>query len=392
MIPLLNARIPIRAAANVAEALAAGYLGGAGEWVGRFEAMLAARLGCDPACLVTTNSCTAAIELALHLAGVAGGRVVTTPMSFVATTTAIYRSGARPLWADVAPWSCQVDAEAVRRLVLDRAARHHRDLSARDVRAIMVVAWAGFCPDLRALDDVAWPSRRPLILDAAQALGAEFNGQPIHRFADFACYSFAPTKHLTTGDGGALVCRDPEMAERARRLAWFGLRRKLAPGERFASDQDIPEAGFKFHMNSLAAALGVAGLDGLEQALHRARENAALYRRAFAGRVLDEEEGRDRRASPYTYTIFVEDPARFTDHMAERGVHVGRPHRRNDANAFAAADRSPLPQTDVVDRHYVSIPVGWWVTQQDAEHIADAVLAYPGHLRRDEPLARAEAR
>lgn len=367
MIPLLSARIPPTAADAVKGVLDSGYVGGGSPLVGRFEGGLAAALGVPAERVVTMNSGTAALALALRLVGVDGARVVTTPMTFIATTTAIYEAGGRPIWADVVPGTCQIDAADVA-------------IQARPVHAeaIMAVAWAGCLPDLVALRAVADARDRPLVLDAAQAFGACYAGRPAHEYADFTIYSFAPTKHLTTGDGGALVCRDAAEAKRARRLAWFGMRRELREGERFASDQDIPEAGFKAHMNALAAALGIEGLREAARTLDACRANAAIYREVLLGRVLVEPLLGPQVPSPYTFTIFVDDPPRFTSYMESKGVQAAQPHRRNDTNAFIGIHRRDLPCTDFAQRHYVSLPVGWWIDPPAVHRIAEAVLTYPG--------------
>lgn len=372
MIPLLKARIPDGAEQAVAEVLRSGYVGGAGKCVAEFERRLAEVLGVsDPACVVTTNSGTSAIFLALYLMRAPGWRVVTTPMTFVATTTAIYQAGMRPLWADVVPWSCQADAARVAQR-LDES---------KQVAAAIAVAWGGFLPDLRSIQAACVAHGVPLLIDAAQAFGARLAGRPLHEFADYVAYSFAPVKLLTTGDGGALVCRNRCQADHARRLAWFGMRRDVRPPERWPSDQNIGEWGFKMHMNNLTAALGLAGLDGVDEALARCRRNVEAYQCTFSHRLRHEVVLADSDPSPYTYTVFVRDVPDFVSYMEARGVVVGQPHRRNDANDFAADERRMLPQTDTVQRHYCSIPVGWWLTERDLYHIVQAVLDYPGLVR-----------
>ncbi|MDP3767930.1 MAG: DegT/DnrJ/EryC1/StrS family aminotransferase, partial [Dehalococcoidia bacterium] len=152
-------------------------------------------------------------------------------------------------------------------------------------------------------------------------------------------------------------------------LAWFGMDRS---GPR---DQEIEAPGFKLHMNAIAAAMGLAGLEGLDDALAACRRNATIYRGALGGR--DVLEG----ASPWTWTVFVENPADFIAYMHGHGVTVGQPHRRNDANDFAASTRRSLPGVDFAQAHYCSIPVGWWVDAAEAARIAGLVSAFPGLLR-----------
>lgn len=368
MIPLLNARIPAIAKEAIGRVLDSGYVGGGSNVVRQFEEAAAAALKVDnPECVVSTNSCTSALELALHVAGVRDKYVVTTPMTFQATTTAILRAGAKPLWADVLPNSCLMDHDDTRNKV---------KANGDTVAAVMSVAWAGWSPNLPNIGLAA--GELPLIIDAAQAFGAELEGRPIHKYAEFTCYSFAPTKHITTGDGGLVVCMDIKDAERIRKLAWFGMRRKLEPGERVSSDQDIAEAGWKAHMNSMSAAMGLAGLEDIYDVLETCRRNARIFSDRLWGRVkTDSAIGLVRQTpSPYTYTIFVDDPGAFTDHMTQRGVAVGQPHRRNDAYSFVREHKMSLPWTEYAQQHYVSLPVGWWVSTDDVNKIADEVLAY----------------
>lgn len=356
MIPLLAARISPGALDFVAEVLASGYVGH-GTVVADFKDELAAWLMCDADRLVLTNSCTSALYLAVLLAG--AHRIVTTPMTFIATAAAICHAGAVPVWVDCEPHSCQMSVQ----LAVD----------SRRPRPVLAVAWAGWSPRLDALRETTFRYSAPVILDAAQALGAQYEGRPIHAWADFTAYSFSSTKHLTTGDGGALICPDAETAARAERMAWFGMRRWRKEGERVAVDQDVTEIGFKFHMNNLDAAVGLAGLTDLDAALARCRANAEFYRsRLPLGAPQNETP------SPWVQTLFVDDPRAFMDHAASCGVEAGQPHRRVDANSFDGSRGIQLPNVDWAQAHYVCVPVGWWVTDDDRQAILDAIQSYPG--------------
>ena len=368
MIPLLQARVDPAAATMVAETLASGYIN-VRERVAAFEHELAQYLGAGE--VVCVNSCTSALVLALRLAGCAGGNVITTPMTFVATTTAIYQVGARPLWADVGELSCQIDALSVSDLL-----RRDHD---RRVAAVVAVAWGGALPGLGALADVCRDYDRPLILDAAQAIGASYQGRPLTEVADFVCYSFAPTKHLTCGDGGALICRSVGETALARRMSWFGMRRWTEGSERVPSDQQIPTWGYKFNMNEIAASIGLANLRSLPAALDRSRAIASRFEREFP------LERRLRTGStPWFFTLFVEDVTAFIEHAKANGVAAGQPHRRNDTYAFATADCSSprwLSNVEFAQAHYVAVPVGWWLSDADVDRVVAMVRAFPGWVR-----------
>ena len=352
MIPLLAARVPPCAADYVTEVLESGYVGH-GKVVAEFKIELAAWLRCDPDRLVLTNSCTSALYLAVLATG--HRRILTTPMTFIATAAAIYHAGAVPVWMDCTPHSCQMEPVV------------------HPTTAVLAVSWGGWCPPLDALSVYTKSAGVPLILDAAQALGAQFGGLPIHIKADFTAYSFSPTKHLTTGDGGALVCPTAKTAAWIERAAWFGMRRWRQADERVAVDQDVTEIGFKFHMNNLDAALGLAGLVDLDLALARCRANAEFYRERLSLPAPQNEI-----PSPWVQTLFVDDPRAFMVWAATRGVEAGQPHRRIDANSFEGDRTFRLPNVDWAQKHYVCVPVGWWVTDEDRQVILEAILSYSG--------------
>lgn len=374
MIPLLTARVPPAAERHVLDVLRSGYVGRKGPQVTAFEERLADLLRVnDPRRIVTTNSGTSALVIALRCANVAGGHVLTSPMSFVATATAIVQAGAQPVWVDVESQALQMSSEA-----LSDTLNRMETLGLRPT-AILPVAWAGFLPRMEDFTNRAEEYNLPVILDAAQALGAEYGGFGLHEVADYVVYSFAPTKHLTTGDGGALVCPDVVTADRARRLAWFG----LDPMAGRPSDRDVPEAGFKAHMNNLAAALGCAGLEDIDGVLGTCRGNAEFYRAEFqdlhsgSTPVRYEPWIEGTTPAPYTFTLFTPWPEGLISALAAYGIEAGRPHHRNDVYSFAVGSGClKLKALDNLHPQYVSIPVGWWVGAAERRQIADAVKVY----------------
>lgn len=366
MIPLFNARIPTHAEKSVASVLASEYIGAGSPVVVEFQEALAEYLDVDPQRVVLTNSCTAALTLALEVSEVRGSYVATTPMTFIATTAAIKHAQATPVWIDVEEQSCQMSARSAGERVQT------------GVSALLAVAWAGWLPDLSALRDVARQAGIPFILDAAQTFGAgDFH---LHDWADFVCYSFGPTKALTCGDGGAVICPDVRTADWIRRQTWYGMTR--SHGLPNATEQEIRDLGFKCEMNALAAALGLAGFLGLDSALFRARDNACRYDESlFCKSLLLRSWGGE--PNPYFYTLMVDDPSKFIAYMRDRDIEAGRPHRRNDCYAFNSVWplRYEVPNVDFADAHYAAIPVGWWLSDDDVTCIIKAVLAYPGDRR-----------
>ena len=349
MIPLFKVSMADDAASRVADVLASGYIG-QGEQVERFEAALQQLLG-TPAPPLTVNSCTSAIDLALHLIGLRpGDEVITTPVTCTATNSPIVTRGATPVWADVDPLTGLIDPTDVSRKLTPRT------------RAILAVDWGGALCDYAALK--TWGI--PVIQDAAHSLGAGIGG-------DYVCWSFQAIKHLTTGDGGALWC-PPHDLERARLLRWYGLDRRSKAD--FRCEQNIQEVGYKYHMSDIDAAIGLANIGHVRELIAAHVRNAGYYDHHLDGHVV--KMPWDVTSSWWLYTLLVEDRADFIAHMAERGIASSPVHARNDTHAAFHFPNGPLPGVDVFASRNVAIPVGWWLSAADRRHVIEAVRAWTG--------------
>lgn len=321
--------------------------------------------------LILVNSCTSALTLALKLAGVGSGNdVVSTPMTCVATNTPIIASGARIVWADVDPAHGMLTAASI-----DAAITPH-------TKAVMVVAWAGNPPDLQEIRRVCYNRGVPLILDAAHAFGATINQQPIHEWADYTCYSFQAIKHFTTGDGGALVCKSVNDHQRSKSLKWFGLDRDKAKdaqgnwkGQQW--DVDIIEPGFKFNMNNVAAAIGLAQLPHISSIVHKHRSNAALYEKLLTNcQPIEKNRSLGGESSHWVYSVrIVPERCKLTrdellKHLNDRGVMAGVVHVPNDTYTCFKRFKKDLPGVRKFAAEQFSLPCGWWLDENDIEHIA----------------------
>lgn len=343
---------------------------GQGPVVDRFEAQFR-RYVEAPRDVLTTNSCTSALDLALHLAGVgAGDEVITTPQTCTATTGVIVNRGAVPVWADVDPLTGLIDPASVARLVTPKT------------RAVMAVDWAGRPCDCTALRTAA--GGLPVIQDAAHRGPTPLGDN----YGDYVAWSFQAIKFLSTPDGGALLCPYDLTTERARLLRWFGLDRRSSADFRCA--QDITEAGFKYHMNDVTAAIALANLPAARMAVRTQRARAERYCRVF--RSLDaaiDVPSYYETCDYWLFTILVDDRDGFEAHLRARGVATSQVHARNDGHtAFRLANgrataRVDLPGLDAFAARQVSIPVGWWMTEQDEATVIDAVVTWAqAHARR----------
>ncbi len=245
-----------------------------GPRIPEFETGLRALTGARDA--VAFSSGTAALHGAMAAAGLGpGDEIITSPLTFVATANAALYVGAEPCFADVDPDTLLIDPDHV------AAARTAR------TRAIVPVDYAGQPADHDALRAVAaaGPGRPPLIIaDACHSLGATDGGRPVGRLADLTVLSFHPAKLLTTGEGGAVLTDDDDMADRLRRFRNHGIATELRA--RTDWTYAMVELGYNYRLTDIGAALGIAQLGRLEAFLARRRALAARYLERLAGHPL----------------------------------------------------------------------------------------------------------
>jgi dTDP-4-amino-4,6-dideoxygalactose transaminase len=261
------------------EALHSGWLT-RGPRTQRFEQEFAGRVGAPHA--LGTNSCTAALHLALAAAGVGPGDEVIVPaLTFASSANVVVHCGATPVFADVLPDTHTIDPEHAARLISPRT------------RALIVVHFAGIPVRLDALHRLADQHGLFIVEDCAHAIEAEYQGQPVGVASGsatrFAAYSFYSTKNLITGEGGMLACRNEDDRRRAAVLGLHGMsadawqRYAGAGGDGGFRLYDIIAAGFKYNMYDLQAALGLVQLHKLDENWERRRRLVQRYDTLVAG-------------------------------------------------------------------------------------------------------------
>ncbi|MFF1732640.1 DegT/DnrJ/EryC1/StrS family aminotransferase [Streptomyces sp. NPDC058247] len=366
MIPLFKVAMSEKASALVGEVLDSGYIG-QGAKVDEFERALAERL--DNPRILTVNSATSGLHLALHLVATESGRdgeVLATALTCTATNWPILANGMRIRWVDTDPATLNVDLDDLARKITPAT------------RAIVLVHWGGYPVDLDRLNRVLDQAERVhgvrprVIEDCADAWGSTYQGVPLGGHGNISVYSFQAIKHLTTGDGGLIVLPDDELLHRARMLRWYGIDRD-GGGARFKND--IPEYGFKFNMNDINAAIGLANLETVDGIVARHRENAAFYDGELAGvgGIELTERATDRNPSFWYYSLKVDDRDAFVRRMKEAGIATSEVHERNDVYGATKDCKAVLPGLDSVAGRHIAIPVGWWVSDDDRTHIAQTV-------------------
>ena len=364
MIPLFKPFMPASVVQPLTETLLSGWIG-EGPRVKEFEALLAAYLEIDKSRVLTVNSGTSALQLALRLANVGpGDEVISTPMTCAATNEPITLAGARVHWADIDPLTGNISAQSIAQAINEKT------------KAIMIVHWGGYPCDLEEINKLADAKGIPVIEDAAHALGSVYHGQKIGAHSAFVCYSFQAIKTITTVDGGLVVCRDPNDAHRGRKLRWFSIDRD-APKTQVIWEYDIEEPGYKFHMNDVSATIGIEQMKYLSGVLDCQREHAARYYdelKAVSGLTLMRRQ-EDRQSSYWLMTVLVERRDQFAQMLQDNGIASSIVHVRNDRYSVfkEAAKVNSLEGVDEFSKKMLCIPVGYWLNDDDMQHIIQVI-------------------
>jgi len=246
-------------AAAVAEVIASGWIA-QGPRVAAFEQVVRSRVGA--AYGVAVSSGTAALHLSLLALSVGPGDEVVAPsLSFIATANAIRHAGAVPVFADVCEQTQNLTAHTIEQVLTPRT------------KAVILVHQGGTPADIGAVRKLCEPRGISIVEDAACALGSVYEGRPIGCHSDLVVFSFHPRKVITTGEGGMIMTRSGEFAERMRRLREHAM--SVSAADRHSASKVIiesyAETGFNYRMSDLQAAVGLVQVTRLDAILARRR-------------------------------------------------------------------------------------------------------------------------
>lgn len=377
MIELFNVMMSPSVEHEVPHTLYSGYIG-EGEKVKEFEWELACAFRWEN--VLTVNSCTSALQLALHLIKDLDDRseVLLPPLSCFATVSSVLQAGLKPRWVDIDPQTLVMDLSDL-----------ERKLNAQ-TKAVMPVHFAGMPIDLIRLEfmmdkhEATYGYRPYVIEDCAQSLGSQYGGHwvgsrcPLNNH--ICCFSFQAVKFLTSGDGGAIVLPNRELYERAKLLRWYGLSRDAPIGI-----QDVHESGFKYHMNNISATIGLENLKFIKENLAFKKQWERYLRCVLEFEELNEvqpcypflgnETGYRGVPSPCTnqLPLMVENMDQFKQRMARAGIETRPAHHRCDRHQCVSQYRSELPGMDEVEKKMTLIPIGWWLSGKLFDGVIKAV-------------------
>jgi perosamine synthetase len=368
--------------AEVVDTLRSGWLT-TGPKVGRFEREFAAAIGARHA--VALNSGTAALHLALEAAGVKSGDEVVIPTyTFAATGEVVTYLGARPVLADCAPHTLNVDTSTLEPCLTPRT------------KAMIPVHIAGQPCDMDPILELARHRGISVIEDAAHALPTTYKGRLVGTLGDLTAFSFYATKTITTGEGGMVTTEREEYAARVKQMSLHGLsgdawNRYTDKGRWY---YDIEAFGFKYNLTDVAAALGLRQLHRIHEFHGCRRRIAEAYNEAFGGleTCVTPRELPGGTHAWHLYILELNLPALKTtrnevvEALRLRGVatsvHFRPLHLHSVYRDSYGYREGQFPSAEAAFERAVSLPIYPGMTENDVNHVIEVVRRTLGERRR----------
>jgi len=344
--------------AAVRQVLAAGQFI-MGPNVAAFETEMAAYVGVPHA--VGLNSGTDALVLALRALDIGpGDEVITSPFSFFATSEAIVANGARPVFADIDPQTLNVDPAAIEAAITPRT------------RAIVPVHLYGQPAAMLAVGEIARRHGLAVVEDCAQAIGAQIGGARVGSFGDIGCFSFFPTKNLgACGDGGMVVTRSAQLADRIRALRTHGGAKKYFH----------QEVGMNSRLDEMQAAILRVKFPHLNRWNQVRAAVAARYRSAFARArgISPTPEIADTTHVYHQFTVRVADRDRVRERLTAAGIqtmiYYPLPLHLQQAHRELGYEAGAFPAAEVAAGEVLSLPIFPELEARDQDKVIGEMLS-----------------
>lgn len=352
-----------------AEVLRSGWLG-FGPKVEEFEKAFATYIGVHD--VVGVANGTWALRLALRVLGIQGKKVITTPLTFIATVQAIIAEGGIPLFADVEYSTGVLDPSEVEHL-LDS-----------EVAAVVTVHLGGNPGRLGHLAALCEAAKVFLVEDCAHAAGARHCGQSVGTLGKINAFSFQAVKPLAMGEGGAVITNDRLLAERVRRLRWFGIdkdtyvRSHANPAKRPRWQYEIEELGEKAYLDNLHAAIGLVQLRKLDQLNARRAAIATQYIDGLRG-VGDLTvllPGETNQSSWHLFMVQSDHRDALSNYLAQRGIETGVHYNLVTSYAALKGYRASTPRAETLSRRLLSLPMHPELSNADVAYVVNSIHAF----------------
>lgn len=311
---------------------------------------------------IATNSTTGALHLAYIMSGISRGDEVITPVfTCTATTFPILWLGATPIFADI-DFKLNINPATIESKITSKT------------KAIICMNYAGYPCEFDKLRDIADKYNLKLICDNAHGIKTYYNGKPIEYYCDYVVYSFQAIKFITTGDGGMIVCKTKEEADLLKKLRWFGINKEEKMDGTWDGQVDV--IGYKYHMNDIAATIGLASLDVLDSTLERYHRQYKLYKEYIhdSGRFLVHTDIDYHGNVPWLCTLYTINAQKLQNKLETHGIECGKIHYRNDIyKVFGGKRQEDLVIMNGMENCYLVVPMCCTTTDEDIKYICNTI-------------------
>jgi dTDP-4-amino-4,6-dideoxygalactose transaminase len=352
--------------AQVREAFDYGYFGLAYK-VLEFEEELGKYLGAKY--VTATNTGTSALHLALEALGIGQGDEVIVPsLTFIGSFQAISATGATPVPCDIYADTLLMDIDDVRRRITPRT------------KAVMPVHYAGNPCNMGALMEMKKEYGIRIVEDAAHALGSYYKGKKIGSFGDITCFSFDSIKNITCGEGGAIVCRQGELADILKQKRLCGIKRQSQASSAWKERTpfyEVKTQGFRYHMSNINAAIGLAQLKKIDSFISRRKKICRRYDSAFKEipAITCLQINYDEVA-PHIYVIRVKNGRRddLMDYLKNLDIETGINYIPNHFHPFYRNSSVSLPETEKAYQEILTLPLHYGLSDDDVTRVIQGVI------------------
>ena len=341
----------------VLDCIDSSWISSLGSYIERFENALAEITKVENA--VSLCNGTVALHLAIHCLDIGPGDEVIIPsFTYIASVNTIAQTGARPVFVDCLESDWLIDPEKIEAAISPRT------------RAIMAVHLYGAVCDMTAIMDLARSHGLRVIEDCAECLGSSSNGRHPGSFGDIGTFSFFGNKTITTGEGGAVVARDPQLAARLRKVK--------GQGQSLTRRYWHEELGFNYRMTNVAAAIGVAQAERLPEILARKKRVASDYRSLTENLpVTFQRLAPGVESSEWLVSVLLPGSAdrdKVMEEMSKQGVET-RPvfHCAHQMPMYDEGDRPDLFVSEDISRRGISLPSFPSLTKSEIERVVDSL-------------------
>lgn len=361
-IVLFHPHVSEKAKSYVNDTLSTRWIG-QGPKVDKFEKMFSEKFGNGNVSL-SCGSGTDALHLSYLLANLKEGDEVITPLfTCTATNIPFLYMGVTIRFADVQPGTLNIDPKHVRELVNEKT------------KAIVCVHYGGLPCDMDELQAIASEWNIPIIEDAAHAVGAKYKDKYIGSISDFTMFSFQAIKHITTGDGGMVTFKNnEELHERGKRLRWFGIDRSAK--QKGIWENDIKDIGYKYQMNDISAAMGIAAIEEFDEVLKLRKELFNKYEKLLNNLPGFKFVGggfTDREHAAWMCTVIVDQRENLMKKLRENNIESAQVHYRNDRYSIFGGRKNEFANMDAIEDKYLVLPLHTKMNISDVERISSVI-------------------